>query len=45
MKVYDSKEPSKFITYLDINKLYGWRMSGYLPYGGFKCLKYVDGLM
>ena len=36
VKVYDSKEPSKFITYLDMNNFYGWRMSGYLPYGGFK---------
>ena len=23
MKVYDSKQPSKFITYLDMNNLYG----------------------
>ena len=36
VKVYDSKEPSKFITYLDMNNFYVWRMSGYLPYGGFK---------
>ena len=43
MKVYDSKEPSKFITYLDMNNLYGWEMSSYLPYGGFKWLKNVDG--
>ena len=26
MKVYDSKEPSKFITYLDMNNLYLWAM-------------------
>ena len=45
MKVYDSKEPSKFIMYLDMNNLYGWGMSGYLPYGGFKCFKNADGLM
>ena len=43
MKVYDSKEPSKFIAYLDMNNLYGWGMSEYLPYGGFKWLKNVDG--
>ena len=24
MKIYDSKEPSKFVTYLDMNNLYGW---------------------
>ena len=28
--------------YLDKNNLYGWAMSGYLPYGGFKWLKNVD---
>ena len=43
MKDYDPKKPSKFITYLDMNHLYGWAMSGYLPYGGFKWLKNVEG--
>ena len=43
MKDYDPKKPSKFITYLDMNNLYGWAMSGYLPYGGFKWLKNVEG--
>ena len=38
MKNYDPKKPSKFITYLDMNNLYGWAMSSYLPYGGFKWL-------
>ena len=42
MKSYDPKKPSKFITYLDMNNLYGWAMSEYLPYGGFKWLKNVD---
>ena len=42
MKNYDLTKPSKFILYLDMNNLYGWTMSGYLPYGGFKCLKNVD---
>ena len=28
-------EPSTFITYLDKNNLYGWRMSEYLPYAEF----------
>ena len=26
-----------------MNNLYGWAMSGYLPYGGIKWLKNVDG--
>ena len=43
MKDYDPKKPSKFITYLDMSNLYGWAISGYLPYVGFKWLKNVDG--
>ena len=35
---YDSREESKFIIYLDANNLYGWAVSQYLPYGGFKWL-------
>ena len=46
MKNYDPTKPSKYIEYLDENNLYGWAygwtMSGYLPYGGFKWLKNVD---
>ena len=42
MKSYDPTKPSKYISYLDINNLYGWEMCGYLPYGGFKWLKNVD---
>ena len=38
MNNYDPTKPSKFITYLDMSNLYG-----YLPYGGFKWLKNVDG--
>ena len=40
----DPKKPSTFMTYLDANNLYGWAMSEYLSYGGFKWLKNVDGL-
>ena len=43
MNNYDTTKPSiyMYISYLDINNLYGWAMSGvgvveYLPYGGFK---------
>ena len=39
---YDPKKPSAFITYLDMNNLYGWAMSEYRPYEGFKWLKNVD---
>ena len=38
MKTYDDSKPSKYITYLDANNLFGWAMSQYLPYGGFKWL-------
>ena len=43
MNDYDPKKPLIFISYLDMNNLYGWAMSEYLPYGGFKLLKNVDG--
>ena len=39
---YDPKKPSTFTSYLDMNDLYGWAMSKYLPYEGFKWLKNVD---
>ena len=42
MSDYDSNIPSKFITYLDKNNLYGWSMSEYLPYGEFEWLENVD---
>ena len=35
---YDPKKPSTFISYLDMNNLYGWAMSEYLPCGRFKWL-------
>ena len=38
MLSYDAKKPSKFITSLDTNNLYGWAMIQYLSYGGFKWL-------
>ena len=28
-------------VYLDMNNLYGWGLSDYLPYGGFEWLKNV----
>ena len=40
-KNYDPRKPSKYISYLDVNNLYGWAMSGYLCYGGFKWLKNI----
>ena len=39
---YDKNKPSTFISYLDMNNLYGWAMSEYLPYGRFKWLKNID---
>ena len=33
---FDSAEESKFISYLDANKLYGWAMSKQLPTSGFE---------
>ena len=42
MNDYDPKKESTFILYLDMNNLYGWAMSEYLPYEGCKWLKNVD---
>ena len=42
MKNYDPTKESKFIMYLHEKKLYGWRMSKYLPCCEFKWLKNVD---
>ena len=39
MECYDSSKESKYITYHDANNLYGWAMSQYLPYSGFKWLR------
>ena len=36
MNDYDPKKLSKFVCYLDMNNLYGWGLSEYLPYGRFK---------
>ena len=32
MENYDPTKPSKFITYVDMNNLYGWAMSRCLSY-------------
>ena len=44
-KNHDVRKPSTLITYVDMNKLYGWTMREYLPYGEFKWLKMLMDLM
>ena len=39
---YDPQKPSTFVSYLDMNNLYGWAMSEYLPCRRFKWLKNID---
>ena len=39
---YDPKKPSTFISYIDMNNLYGWAMNEYLPYGRFEWLENID---
>ena len=36
LKSYDPKQEWKHIIYLDVNKLYGYVMSNFLPTSGFK---------
>ena len=38
-KKFDPSQPSKFITYLDANNLYGWAMMKPLPVGDFKWME------
>ena len=42
MKNYDPEKPSIYMSHLDIKNFYGWKMSDYLPYGGFKWLENND---
>ena len=42
MNDYDSKKLSTFITYVDMNNLYGWAMSEYLSYEEFQWLEKID---
>ena len=42
MKNYNLAKPSKYISYLNVNNLYGRGMSAYRPNGGFKWLENVD---
>ena len=42
MNGYDPRKTSTFISYLDMNNLYGWAMSEYLSHERFKWLKNVD---
>ncbi|PFX20964.1 hypothetical protein AWC38_SpisGene14564 [Stylophora pistillata] len=39
---FNPTQPSKFITYLDANNLYGWAMSKNLPTGGFEWVNEKD---
>ena len=39
---YDPSQPSKYITYLDANNLYGWAMSKSLPIGNFMWMKNLN---
>ena len=36
MENYNPLQPTKFLTYLDANNLYGWAMAEALPTGGFE---------
>ena len=42
MNDYDPEKLSTFITYLDMNNLYRWAMSEYLPYEEFQWLENID---
>ena len=39
---YDTKKPSTFVSYLDMNNSCGWAMNEYLPYCIFKWLENIN---
>ena len=41
-KCYDNSKPSNYIMYLDVNNLYGWGMSPYLPHIKSKWLNEIE---
>ena len=41
---YDPSQPSKYVTYLDANNLYGWGMSKPLPTGNFNWMENLNNL-
>ncbi|XP_025196300.1 uncharacterized protein LOC112595357 [Melanaphis sacchari] len=42
---YNPTDPKSWLVYQDCNNLYGWAMSQFMPYGGFKWVKpSLDGL-
>ena len=41
---HDASKPTKYITYLNANNLYGWAMSKPLPTQGFKWMKPIRKL-
>ena len=40
--LYNPKEESSYLQYLDVNKLYGCALNQFLPTGGFKWEKKVE---
>ena len=44
MKNYDKENESSYLTYLDANNLYGWKMSQKLPITGFVWYNYFEEL-
>ena len=39
---YDNEKLKTYITYLDMNNLYGYAMTQYLPYANFEWVKNMD---
>ena len=35
-EIFNKSKECTFLKYLDANKLYGWAMSNYMPYGSYK---------
>lgn len=44
MENYNDRENSNYLMYYDINAMYAWAMTQYMPYGGLKWITNVDEL-
>ncbi|KAJ8914410.1 hypothetical protein NQ315_017504 [Exocentrus adspersus] len=42
MPDYNPNDPSNYLLYFNVNALYSWAVSQYLPYGGFKWVSEIE---
>lgn len=45
LSTYNSQKETSYISYLDVNNLYGYALSKPLPYANFEWIEYFDGIL